>query len=232
MRSRKSASCGVPAAGNSRTPPFGPPPESDSARRFHSQTTTKVPSGRQQKDGDRDDPRDVIEAATNRRGKNRRSILGRKPLQYLCITLAGGKLRMQLADHYRRVRATDMVAFEQNLAATARAHQLMAETVEARLACAEHRDGNDAQQNALHHARPENWASPSPPGLHKPTHGAPSPALLPRPAPGPRRLPGPDPPAAGGSESAPDSAPAQSLCQAPQSPRRSRSTRSADSGRP
>ena len=76
--------------------------------------------------------------------------------------LAGGDLRLQLADHARRIRAADVVALQQDLPAPARAHQLVAEAVEARLPRAQHRDSDDAQQRELHRPRPEHRATREP----------------------------------------------------------------------
>jgi hypothetical protein len=52
---------------------------------------------------------------------------------------------VEFFDHAGRVGTADVVAFDQDLAATAGTHQFVAEPVETRLSCAQHDDRHDAQ---------------------------------------------------------------------------------------
>ena len=97
----------------------------------------------------------------------------------------GGHLCLQLVDHARRIRAADVVALQQHLPASATAHQLVAQAVEARLPRAQHHNSDHAQQSELHRPRPEHRTTREPraPKLFASTHGAPSPHHSSRPVP-------------------------------------------------
>ena len=80
-------------------------------------------------------------------------------LKHAGVGKTGGDFGAELADHAVGVGAADVVALEQDLAAAADAHELVADGVEARGGCAgaEHGDGENAEEcdveEALTHAR-------------------------------------------------------------------------------
>ena len=216
MRSRNAASCAASCALDSPDAERLPTASALSCRAGHLQRPPLPrphnPEGAQrgqQKDRHRHDPRHVVEAAADGRGKDRRPVLRRKPVEHRGVVAPGGHLRLQLADHARRIRAAHVVALQQDLPAPATAHQLVPQPVEARLPRAQHRNGDDAEQSELHRPRPEHRTTREPrasklfaSGLCGLRHGAPSPHRSPRPA--PQRNPPAAPALASGQDSAPE----------------------------
>ena len=108
---------------------------------------TTIPMPRM-KSGEGNDPGDVVETAANGSGEHGGAVLGDEPVEDAAVGQAGGDFGAELVDLAVGVGAADVVALEEDLAAAADAHELVADGVEARGGCAgaEHGDSEDADQ--------------------------------------------------------------------------------------
>ena len=77
------------------------------------------------------DPCGAVETGGGRRGEHRGSVFLHEGLLYEAVAIAAGDGGHEFVAHAVGIGAADVVAFEQDLAATADAHELMAEFVEA-----------------------------------------------------------------------------------------------------
>src|SRR5579875_1360427 len=76
-------------------------------------------------------PGGVVEPAANRSGEHGRAVLVHEPVEDGTVACSRRHLGAQLVDHAIRIGAADVVAFQQDFSAAARAHQLVAERIEA-----------------------------------------------------------------------------------------------------
>ena len=105
-----------------------------------------------EKDGERGDPRDKVEAFGRGRGENRCTVLGGEAVEDLLIVHAGVHGCLQLSQLHRRVGAADVVALAKDLSATATAHELMVELVIAggRIGGADGETDGNGQRSSLY----------------------------------------------------------------------------------
>ena len=89
----------------------------------------------QRQDEERHDPRHAIKTGGAGSGDNGRSVLLNEALQdqVVIITAAFIDRGLQLVAHFVGVGAADVIAFEQDLTASAGAHHAMTEVFEARI---------------------------------------------------------------------------------------------------
>src|SRR5262249_25649270 len=88
----------------------------------------------------RDDPGDAVESAAGGRDENRGPVFLDKRLESEVVAFRAVNARCKLAAHAVRISTTYVVTLEQHLVATANAHQLMAELIEARIVARTNRE--------------------------------------------------------------------------------------------
>ena len=113
--------------------PARPAPAPPAPGRFfprqHDQYGGQQPQHQRQK---RHDPCHPIEPGASGSGQNRGTVFLYEVLQRQIVVLSAIQARNKFAAHPVRISAAHVIAFQQNLAAAADAHQPVAQTVEAR----------------------------------------------------------------------------------------------------
>ncbi len=132
------------AARSRQRRPFSP--------RQHDEYGGQQPQHQRQK---RHDPCHPVETGAGRSGQHRGTVFLHEVLQRQIIVLAAIETRHEFAAHAIRISAAHVVAFQQNLAAAADAHQPVAQTVEARsfVTGAEEGEHGQGEQRRLKNAR-------------------------------------------------------------------------------
>jgi hypothetical protein len=104
-----------------------------------------------QQGGERHDPRGAIEAGRRGGRENGGPVLLYEGLLDKAVAVSTSDRGHEFIAHGVGIGAADVVAFKQNLAATADAHQLMAELIEASagIACARKGGNGDGENRAL-----------------------------------------------------------------------------------
>src|SRR6185437_7379217 len=89
-------------------------------------------SNAEKKSGEGDDPGVNVETAAERSGEDSWAVFADEPIEHAVIGQPGRDFRAEFSNHAVGVRTADVVALEEHLAAAADAHELVAESVEAR----------------------------------------------------------------------------------------------------